>query len=97
MKYFRPLSMALLFIFDCIPQHAQSLISLVASSESQDVIPAFSSAGPITLPVVTLAIDISPSQGKTERGDLLVIHDPQGGHHFWRYAVSNSPKDSKSL
>jgi hypothetical protein len=95
MKYFRPLSIALLFIFDCIPQHAQSSVSLVASSESQDVIPAFSSAGSITLSAMRRLIDINYPGGKKERGELLVVYDQQGGHHLWRYRPVSSPNDSE--
>lgn len=90
MGRFQQLSFVLMFALDCIPQYAQSSVSTVAFSESQDVAPAFSSTGPITLPVATLTIDVSPMQGKKQRGRLLVVHDPQGGHHFWRYAAGDA-------
>jgi hypothetical protein len=97
MRRFQLLSFVLMYVLDCVLLNAQSSVSTVASSEAQDVVPAFSSTGPITLPVVSLTIDVSPLQGKKERGQLLVVHDPQGGHHFWRYSASNSTNDTKSL
>lgn len=93
MRHFRVFSAVLLFALDCVPQYGQSSVSPVAFSVSQDVVPAFSSAGPITLLVSRQLIDIGYPNGKSERGDLLVVYDPQGGHHFWQYSAVHSPNE----
>ena len=94
MRFACPIFSFVYFALYCLPQYAQSAVSAVASSESQDVIPAFSAAGPITLPVMRRLIDISYANGKRERNELLVVYNPQGGHYFWRHSVKNSPSDT---
>ncbi len=94
MRRFSVFSFLILFVLDCVPQYAQSSVSPVAFSESQDVIPAFSAAGPITLPVMRRLIDVNYANGKKERRDLLVVYAPQGGHYFWHDSLQNSPNDT---
>jgi hypothetical protein len=85
------------FVSGCIPLAAQPSVSPVASSESRDVVPPFSSAGAITLPAASLLVDIVYPSGKTERGALNIVSDPQGGHHLWRYGVMDSLADRYGL
>jgi len=61
------------------------------------VVPAFSPAGKITLPVVRLHLDIAYPHGRKERGDMTVVFDPQNHHYFWRYTPLNWPGDSNSF
>ena len=61
----------LLVAVSCISLTAQSSVSQVAFSESQDVVQAFSSAGSITLPVAHQLLDVSYPNGKKERGHWL--------------------------
>jgi|ERR1039458_6529068 hypothetical protein len=70
-----------------LPLLAQQTVSRVPfSEESAHTIRAFSAAGEITLPVVRLQLDIRYPAGKQERGNLIVVYDPQTGHYFWRYS-----------
>lgn len=94
MRAFSLFSFLILLVLDCVPEYAQSSVSPVAFSESQGVIPAFSAAGPITLPVMRRRIDVNYANGKRERGDLLVIYAPQAGRYFWRHSVPSSPNDT---
>jgi hypothetical protein len=88
------LSFSILLVLNGIPQYAQSSVTPVTSSESQDVIPAFSASGPITLPVMRRLIDVNYANGKKERADLLVVFEPGTGHYFWRHSVLSSPNDT---
>jgi hypothetical protein len=90
------LSIVVLIMLSCTVQHAQPSVSPVAFSAAEDTVPAFSPAGPITLPVVRQLIEITRQNGK-ERGELLVVYDPQGGHYFWRYLAQHSLSDTGSF
>jgi hypothetical protein len=81
-------------ILGCLCLNAQS-VSPVPFSQSEDVVPAFSDAGPITLPAAHLQVDVNYIGGKKERGGL-VVYDPHGHRHFWRYEALNSPNDTGS-
>lgn len=96
MRHFRAFFIAAVFLIDCAEANAQSSVSHVALSESQEVVPAFAAAGPTTLSAMRRLIDISYPSGKKERGELLVVYDPQGGHHFWRYNALRSANDTET-
>lgn len=93
---FHKYSCLALLILGCFRLSAQSAVSPVAFSESKDVVPAFSDSGSITLPIARLQVDVNNPGGKKERGDLVVVYDPQGRHHFWRYTALNSASDAGS-
>jgi hypothetical protein len=61
-------------------------------SETKDVVPAFSSAGAITLPAARLKVDATYPHGRKERCELTVVYDPQFGHYLWHISRSN-PND----
>ena len=82
MRFCGGICLALSFVSCCVNLAAQPSVTPVTSSETRDVVNAFSFAGAITLPAARLLADIAYPGGKGERGDLLVVSDPQGGHHF---------------
>lgn len=78
------------FTLACIRLAAQSA-SPVASSQSTDAVPVFSSSGAITLPAVRLQLDVSYASSKKESRDLEVVYDPQNGHYWWQLATFPGP------
>jgi hypothetical protein len=74
-------------------------VSVVGFSESRHAIKAFSPSGEITLPVARRQLDIEFPGGakRKERGDLMVVYDPQTGHYFWRYLPWNKLGDNTSF
>ncbi len=68
-----------LFAFARFPLAAQQAVSKVLFSEAEELVPAFSTTGATTLPAVHLHLDISYPAGKKERGDLVVVYDPEWG------------------
>src|SRR5712692_6908792 len=76
-----------LFSLVSIPLMAQ--VSPVALSDSKDVVPAFDSSGPITLPAARVKLDIAYPRGKKERCELTVVYDPRTGHYLWHRAEPN--------
>jgi hypothetical protein len=85
------------FAFLCVPLVAEQSVSPVGFSESRHAIHAFSPSGEVTLPVVRVQLDIVYPRGKKERGDLVVVYDPQAGHYFWRYHPLDNPSDAASF
>src|SRR5579862_8630574 len=84
-------------LFCCAPLLAQQPISKVAFTESNHAIGGFSPYGEISLPGLRVQIDLRYPRGKSERGNLAVVYDPQTGHYFWRYSKVQSPKDISFL
>ncbi|HEV1284953.1 MAG TPA: hypothetical protein VNU44_06565 [Bryobacteraceae bacterium] len=84
------------FLLLCASLSAEQSVSKVAFTESQDVIQAFSPSGEITLPVIRVQLEIHHASGKSERGDLVVVHDPVSGHYFWLYTRPNNAGDTAS-
>jgi hypothetical protein len=76
---------------------ADQHVSPIPFTRSQNVIPAYASYGHITLPVAHLKVDVLYPAGRRERGDLIVIYDPEGKHYFWRYAPTSGPSDITSF
>jgi hypothetical protein len=76
---------------------AEQSVSPVGFTESRHSIRAFSPSGEVTLPVVRVQLDVVYTHGRKERGDLVVVYDPQNGHYFWRYRSLNSPGDTGSF
>ena len=74
-----------------LPLGADQSVAPVASSETRNVIAAFSSAGAITLPEVQLQLDLAYPHGKRERRDLAVVYDPQNGYCLWHLAEGTAP------
>jgi hypothetical protein len=81
----------------CTAFAAAQSVSPVAFTESVHSIRAFSPSGDVALPVTRLKLDIQHRNGKNERGDLVVIHDPATGHYLWRYRKLNSESDNGSF
>jgi hypothetical protein len=81
----------------CVPLMAEQSVSPVGFTESRHAIHAFSPSGEVTLPVVRVQLDIVYPRGKKERGDLVVVYDPQSGRYFWRYNPLNGPADTTSF
>jgi hypothetical protein len=73
-----------LLTISCLSLAAQPSVSVVASSESKHAIRAFSASGEVTIPVASLQLDVGHASGKSERTNLVVVYDPQGGYYFWR-------------
>ena len=78
----------------CIPLIAGDPISRVPLSKSRHAIRVFSSAREITLQVVRFQLDVRRTDGRNERGYLVVVHDPDSGHYLWIYTPANYPGDT---
>jgi hypothetical protein len=89
-------SIATVFSLLCVSLTAEESVSKVAFSELKGTIRAFSSSGEITLPTIRVQLEIRHAGGKNEHGDLLVVHDTQSGHYFWRYARANHVGDARN-
>jgi hypothetical protein len=72
-----------LLTISCLSLSAQPSVSVVASSESKHAIRAFLASGEVTIPAASLRLDIVHASGKSERTNLVVVYDPQGGYYFW--------------
>jgi hypothetical protein len=72
-----------LLIISFLSLTAQERVSKVAFSEGKDSIHAFSPSGDVTIPLVTVQLDISRTDGKQEHTSLGVVYDPQTGHYLW--------------
>jgi len=69
----------------------------MAFSESTQAIRAFSISGNVTLPVVRVQLDVQYPVRKHERGDLVVVYEPESGHYLWRYTPVAGPSDTTSF
>jgi hypothetical protein len=76
---------------------AQQPVSKVAFSASRSSVRAFSQSGESMLPTVRVQLEIQTPDRKIERGNLLVVYDPDSGHYLWRNSVAASPGDTTSL
>ena len=83
----------LMSLLPCIAFGAERSVSPVGFSESKEGVPAFSPSGAVTLPAVSLRLDVIHLDGKKERCYLTVVYDPQNGYYFARYAPPNAPGD----
>ena len=81
----------------CLPLLAGQSVSKVAFTESNHTIRAFSPSGEVTLAVVRVQLDIRYPGGKNELGNLVVVHDSENGHYFWRYQSVTHPGDTRSF
>jgi hypothetical protein len=84
------------FLLLCASLAAEQSVSKVAFTESQDVIQAFSPSGEVTLPAIRVQLEIHHASGKSDRGDLAVVHDPENGHYFWLYTRAKYAGDTTS-
>jgi hypothetical protein len=91
----RPL--ALLIAFSYTSLLAAQPVSKVAFTESKSAVRVFTPYGETTLPVVRVQLEIQTSAGKTERGNMVVVYDPENGHYLWHTAIANYPGDTNSL
>ena len=80
---------SLLLSLMSVPLMAQ--VAPVTSSESRDVVSAFSSSGAVTLPIVRLQLDLSYPHGKKDRRNLSVVYDSQNRHYFWHLSTGPVP------
>jgi hypothetical protein len=76
---------------------AQQAVSRAPFTESGHAIRAFSPSGDVTIPVISVQIEIQHSSGRHERGDLTAIYDPASGHYFWRFLRAQHPGDTTSF
>jgi hypothetical protein len=67
-------------------------VTPVTFSKSKDVVSAFSSSGVISLPSVSIQLDLSYPHGKKDRRSLSVVYDPQSRYYFWH--ISAGPATS---
>jgi hypothetical protein len=67
------------------PLIAQQAVSPVGFSRSTHAIHAFSPSGDVTLQASRQKLDVQYPHGRKERGDMLVVYDPQNGRYLWRY------------
>lgn len=88
------LTMTVLSVLLWAPLEGQQGVSRVAFSESTHAVRAFSSYGDVSLPVARLQLDVQYPVRKKERGDLVVVYEPQSGHFLWRYEPINQANDS---
>ena len=86
-----------LSVLSCASLLAEEPVSKVAFTESKSAVRASTPYGETTLPVVRVQLEIHTSAGKTERGNLVVVYDPDSGHYMWHNAIANHPGDSGSL
>lgn len=91
---------AILSVFAWMPLFAQISVTPVPSTEQQEVVPAFAPYGATTLPAVHVNLDLlvklKDAEDKKERGDLLVVYDPQTLYYIWRYTPIESATASNS-
>jgi hypothetical protein len=81
----------------CAWLFAEEPVSKVAFTESKSSVRAFTPYGETTLPVVRVQLEIHTSAGKTERGNLVVVYDPDSGHYLWHNTIANHPGDTSSF
>lgn len=67
------------FALSCGLLRAAQPVSKVAFTESKSSVRAFTPYGETTLPVVRVQLDLA-ADGKTERGNVVVVYDPTSGH-----------------
>jgi hypothetical protein len=74
-------------------------VSAVEFTESRQRVRAFSAFGETSLPSVRVQVDVPDSDNaeKNERGDVLIVYNPETGHYLWRYHAFNSPGDTYSF
>jgi hypothetical protein len=77
-----------------VPLAAQ--VSRVASSDSKDTVPAFDSAGAITLPVAHMEIDVAFPRGKKDLRELTVVFDPKTGYYLWHCTPPSLDKSKRT-
>lgn len=71
--------------FFCLALFGQH-VSRVALSESHQGIHAFAPSGELTLSAVRTQLEIQHAAGRSERGNLVVVHDYRTGLFFWHFA-----------
>lgn len=81
------------FIFISLPAIGQSAVSAVALTESRQPVRAFSALGEISISSLRVQVDVPNSEKaeKKERGDVLIVYNPETGHYLWRYHAFDSP------
>jgi hypothetical protein len=75
-----------------LPALAQPSVSAIAFTESRQPVRAFSALGETSLPSLRVQVDVpNPEKAeKKERGDVLIIYNPETGHYLWRYRAFRS-------
>jgi len=63
-----------------------------ALTSTRAAVDVFSPEGRRTLPAVRSWLDIRFANGKTQRGDLVVLYDPETKHYLWLFAPENPGK-----
>lgn len=86
------------FLLFSLTALAQPSVSSVAFTESRQPVRAFSAFGETSIPSVRVQVDVPNSENaeKKERGDVLIIYNPETGHYLWRYHAFHSADDTYS-